>query len=107
VALAVVLLTRPHPATPAGASSAWVLLRDDLSSPVNGWQVVTGGSGGYGNGAYHIWLPPTNGVAIAVPARSIKNPRQEDLYGINSSLSSAKPTGAEFDNVVVRTAAAG
>jgi TIR domain-containing protein len=224
VALAAVLLTRPHPATPAGASSApagassaSVLFQDDFSSTVNGWQVVTGGSGGYGNGAYHIWVPPANDVAIAVPAkagrlmsasaprnlsieataRSIKDPRQEDLYGIacrqgpwgayiflvadqgvylekwlgpystthdspiiylnmratatnhlralctsrgpravrlafwvngravadwtdtqhpftsgtvglvNSSLSSVKPTEAEFDNVVVRTAAAG
>ncbi len=102
VAVAVVLLTRPHPATPAGAPSASVLLRDDFSSTVNGWQVVTGGSGGYGNGGYHISVPPTSDVAIAVPGKarqlmsasapqnlsievsghSIKDPGQEDLYGI-------------------------
>jgi hypothetical protein len=102
VALAAVLLTRPHPATPTGAPSSSVLLRDDFSSTVNGWRVITGGSGGYGHGAYHISVPPTSDVAIAVPGNarqlmsasapqnlsievtghSIKDPGQEDLYGI-------------------------
>jgi TIR domain len=98
VALAVVLLTRPHPAAPP----AGPLFRDDFSSAANGWRVIVGGSGGYGNGAYHITVPPSSDVAIAIPgnarrllspsapqnlsigvtARSIKDPGQEDSYGI-------------------------
>jgi hypothetical protein len=102
VAGAIVLLIRPHPATPAGAPSASVLLRDDFSSMVNGWRVVTGGSGGYGHGGYRISVPPLNDAAIAVPGKArqlmsasapqnlsieatghtSKNPGQDDLYGI-------------------------
>lgn len=108
VVLAVILLTRSSPtaspagaSSPSGASSPAVIFRDDFSGTANGWKVVSGGSGGYSNGTYHISTPPLSDIALAVPenatkllqsppqnlsvevtAHSLKDPGHTDHYGI-------------------------